>query len=146
MDIIDDFLSQFEKVEKSVTYTNDWVKTLSEREVRVLLAESWHLIEQITETGIHTTLLQDVTLAAFSKEIIVTFEGGSVKITPRLEDALKYVREFCEDKDGDKTIFLVDSYQPTLNFNKVFAKNVEHITWGQKGGPYEHQCDTIGSL
>lgn len=147
-DIIDDFLSQFEKVEKSVTYTNDWVKTLSEREVRVFLTESWHLIEQITETGIDTTLLQDVTLAAFSREIIVTFEEGSVKITPRLEDALKYVREFCEDKDDDKTIFLVDSYQPTLNFNKVFAKNVEHVTWGQKGDPLNTNatqlvvCDT----
>ena len=147
-DIIDDFLSQFEKVEKSITYTNDWVKTLSEREVRVFLAESWHLIEQITETGIDTTLLQDVTLAASSKEIIATFEEGGVKITPKLEDALKYVREFCEDKDSDQTILLVDSYQPTLNFSKVFAKNVEHITWGQAGDPLNTNatqlvvCDT----
>jgi len=102
----------------------------------------------LTNEGRNTAELQEVFLMAFAKEVIVTCEDGVVKLTPRFEDALDYISEFCKELGEEKLILVVDSYQPSVSFDSVFVKPVKHYLWGENGDPLgtnEKQlivCDT----
>lgn len=121
---------------------------MSKNEKRSMFQYGWNKITKLTIEGRNTADLQDVFLAAFAEEIVVSREDGTVKLTPRIEDAFGYIREFCKNLGDDKLIFAVDSYQPLVNFDKIFARPVEHLIWGENGDPLrtDHQqmilCDT----
>jgi hypothetical protein len=146
-DIIDDLLDECESINESKVISNEWIELFSKKEIRLLFNDSWRFITKLTGTGLDTELLQDTTLVAFSRFLVVSFNNEEAKVTPKLEDALGYLREFFEHIGEDRTIFLVDSYQPTLNYSKVFD-SVKHVTWGQNGDPLQTDlqqlviCDT----
>ena len=109
---IERFLNQFENVTQSGVYSNEIIKVLSEDNLRFMFFEGWRYMSELTKVGFDTWKLQDIFLTMLSREIIVECDDGSVKITPKLEDALSYLREFVQSIDNNKVIFLVDSYTP----------------------------------
>lgn len=129
------FLDQFENAKQSDVYKNLVADSLPDDEVRRLFNYGWRRITQLTAEGRDTSKLQDVFLTSLAREIIVTCEDGTVKVTPRLEDALGYIREFCQTLSEEKLIFAVDSYQPSVNFEKLFGRPVRHELWGENGDP-----------
>jgi len=145
--IIDSLLDDCENINESKVVSNDRVKPLSKKHIRLLFNECWRFVTKLTEADSDTKDLQDATLVAFSRFFVVSINNEEVKVTPKLEDALSYLREFCEHTGEDKTIFLVDSYQPTLNYSKIFG-SIKHVIWGQNGDPLQTDrqqlvvCDT----
>ena len=131
---IDYFLVQFARL-KSGIFRNIVFELLPKSEMRSMLQYGWNTIARLTNEGKNTAELQDVFLTAFAEEIILKRENGTVKVTPRLEDALGYIREFCQTLSEDKLIIAVDSYQPSVNFDKIFGRPVKHILWGENGDP-----------
>lgn len=129
------FLGQFENIKESGVYKNDAVESLSKYELSRLFVYGWNRITELTAEGRDTSKLQDTFLTSLAREIIVTVENGTVKVTPRLEDALGYIREFTQTLGEDKIVFAVDSYQPSVDFNKVFGRYVTHKLWGENGDP-----------
>ena len=146
--VIEHFLAHFESIEQSGVYNNVIADFLPEEEMKDLFYYGWSKITKLTKEGKDTTELQDIFLAAFAKEIVVSCEDGTVKITPRLEDALSYINKFCEDLSEDKLILVVDSYQPQVKFDRVFGREVRHELWGNDGDPLDTNrqqlivCDT----
>jgi len=129
------FLGQFENVKENGVYKNKAVEGFSEDELKRLFNYGWNRITQLTVAGRDTSKLQEVFLISIAREIIVTCENGTVKVTPRLEDALGYIREFCQGLSEEKLIFAVDSYLPSVNFDKLFGRPVKHKLWGENGDP-----------
>jgi len=107
--VIDLFLAQFQR-EQSGLYKNLVWKFLSKSERRPTFQNGWSTITKLTSEGRNTAELQDVFLTALAEEIIVSCENGTVKLTPRIEDVLAYVREFCQGLGEEKTVFVIDSY------------------------------------
>jgi len=132
--VIDLFLSQFERVQSGL-YKNPVWKFLSKSERRPTFQHGWSMITKLASAGRNTAELQDVFLAAFAEEIVVTRENGTVKLTPRIEDALSYIREFCQKLEEEKPVFVIDSYQPSIGFDNVFGRPVKHVLWGEDGDP-----------
>lgn len=146
--VVLNFLAQFEDVEESGVYKNHAIDHLSKDERRSLFYEGWKHITRLTEEGKDTARLQSIFLVLFAEEIVVSCEDGTVKITPRLEDALDYIRKFVNAIGKQKPIFVVDSYQPSVNFNSLFGQEVKHELWGEGGDPLHTNktqliiCDT----
>lgn len=146
--IVDLFLAQFGNINQSGIYKNFAADSLPKSERKSMFQYGWNKITKLTNEGRDTTELQDVFLTALAEEIIVTCEDGTVKLTPRLEDALSYIREFCQKLEEEKTVFVIDSYQPSINFDNVFGRPVDHEIWGLNGdqiGTNQKQviiCDT----
>ena len=145
---IDLFLAKFEDIKQSGIYKNFVVDFLPEDEMKSIFHYGWSKITKLTNEGRNTAELQEVFLMAFAEEVIVTCEDGVVKLTPRLEDALGYISEFCKKLGEEKSLFIVDSYQPSVSFDSVFTRPVKHELWGETGDPLgtnEKQlvvCDT----
>jgi len=135
--IIDEFLDQFENIEINGITSTSWIETFSEDDAKLLFKDTWRFLTKLTEMGFDTTLLQEVVLVMFSRKVVVSCENGTVKVTPKLEDALGYLKEFIGHINDEKTVFLVDSYQPNLNFDKIFEKPIEHLSWGKEGDPLQ---------
>lgn len=133
--IIDPFLAQFGNINQGGIYKSFGPNFLSKSEMQSIFQYGWNRITELTMEGRDTSELQDVFLTACAQEIIVTCEDGTVKVTPRLEDALGYIREFCQKLGEKKLIIAVDSYQPSVDFDKIFARPVEHLLWGENGDP-----------
>ena len=129
------FLTQFENVKRSGVYKNNVIVQLSEDERKSLFYNGWRKITQLTWNQKNTTKLQNVFLALLAKEIVVSCENGTVRVTPRLKDALNYIRKFCSTIGGEKAIFVVDSYQPQVDFIEVFSRITNHELWGPEGDP-----------
>jgi hypothetical protein len=132
---IEYFLVHFESIEKSGVYNNVIADFLPEEEMKDLFHYGWSKITKLTKEGKDTTELQDIFLVSFAKEIVVSCEDGTTKITPRLEDALGYIGKFCGGISEDKLIVVVDSYQPRVKFDHVFGREVKHFFWGKHGDP-----------
>lgn len=133
--VIDTFLAQFSKINQSGIYKNFVADFFSKGEMNSMFQYGWNKITELTMEGRDTTELQQIFLAAFVEEIIVTNENGTVKLTQRMADALGYLRYFCQTLSDRKHIFAVDSYQPSVNLDKVFQRPVEHLLWGADGDP-----------
>lgn len=129
------FLHQFESIKESGVYKNNAIDHLSDAGLNHFFMNGWNRITQLTGRGRDTSDLQDVFLTCMSREIAVIVENGTVKVTPRLENALGYIREFTQTLGKDKLIFAVDSYQPSIDFDKVFGRHVTHKLWGENGDP-----------
>jgi len=129
------FLSQFENISQSRVYENKALKIFSDEKLTDLFRYGWKRITELTAEGRDTSKLQDVFLTSLKREVVLAFENGDVKVTPRLEDALGYIREFTQTLSDDKLIFAVDSYQPSVNFDRVFGRHVIHWLWGENGDP-----------
>lgn len=129
------FLHQFESIKESGVYKNHAIDHLSDDGLNHFFINGWNRITQLTGKGRDTSKLQDVFLTCMAGEIAVTVENGHVKVTPRLEDALGFLREFTQTLVEDKLIFAVDSYQPSVDFDKVFGRHVTHRLWGENGDP-----------
>lgn len=142
------FLGQFENISESGVFKNEAVASLSKDELSRLFIYGWNRITELTAEGKDTSKLQDVFLTSLAREIVVTVENGTVKVIPRLEDALGYLREFTQTLSGDKLTFVVDSYLPSVNFDQLFRRAVKHVLWGNKGDPLDTNsqqliiCDT----
>jgi len=142
------FLDKFEDIKQSGIYRNFVVEFLPEEEMKSTFHYGWSKITKLTNEGRNTAELQEVFLMAFAREVIVTCEDGVVKLTPRLEDALGYITEFCKKLGEEKLILVVDSYQPSVSFDSIFVKPVRHELRGENGDPLstnEKQlivCDT----
>lgn len=136
--ILEDFLKQVENTAESGRYPNKCVDVFSKKEIEEIFRDGWRYIEELTEKGLDTAPLQDVVLVALrSKEIYVHCEDGAITVTPVISDALDYLHNFCAEISEDKPIFLIDSYQPSVNFDHVFERKVEHCLWGANGDPLE---------
>lgn len=113
-----------------------------------MFCDFWQFLTKLTEQGIDTTILQDLTLLMFSGKIVVSHQNGTIKLTAKLEDALVYLRDFIKEVDHSKTIFLVDSFLPNLNYEKIVGESVSHKVWGLNGDPLQTNekqliiCDT----
>lgn len=146
--LIDIFLAQFENVKQSGIYKNFVANYLPEDEMKSMFHHGWNKITRLTSEGKNTVELQEVFLTAFAKEIIVSCEDGVVKLTPKLEDALGYISEFCQKLGDEKLVLVVDSYQPSVNLDNVFRKPVNRVLWGEDGDPLNTNknqlivCDT----
>lgn len=129
------FLSQFENINQSGVYKNKAIEVFSEDDLKRLFIYGWKRITKLTKEGKNTSALQEIFLISMAKEIILTCEDRTVKVTPRIEDALSYIRVFCNSLGDEKLIFAVDSYQPSVDFDNVFGKPVRHLLWGENGDP-----------
>jgi hypothetical protein len=145
---IDHFLDQCEKITKDGLYSNELIKISSEQDNRKAFAISWRLITQLEEAGYSTELLQDLTLLAFSEKFNLTIENGKYVASPVLEDALGYLRDFCKSLEDNKTVFIIDSCLPTINYEEIFQQQINHSIWGERGDPLQTNsqqlliCDT----
>jgi len=134
--IVNDFLSSVEKIEKPTIFSNEELIGFEQDMLRFLFLEFWNLITELNERRMDTSVLQDVALVAFSKKVAVLPEEGSVYVTPVVDDALGYIRDFCGKLDlNDKIILVIDSYQPSVNFSEIFGSEVTHELWGPNGDP-----------
>jgi len=140
---IDFFLDQCEKITKDGVYSNEIIQISSEEDNKKAFAISWRLITQLTEAGYDTELLQDLTLLSFSEKFDFKIETSKHTASPILEDALGYLREFCNALEENKAIFIIDSCLPTINFKKVLQKDVIDILWGPKGDPLQTNAQQI---
>lgn len=142
------FLGQFENIKQSGVYKNNTVESLSKYELSHLFVYGWNRITELTAEGRDTSKLQDIFLISLAREIIATVENETVKLTPRLEDALDYLREFTQTLSEDNLTFVVDSYLPSTNFDQLFGRPVKHVLWGNNGDPLDTNlqqliiCDT----
>ncbi len=142
------FLIQFESVERSGVYQNRAIAHLSEDERKSLFYRGWRTITRLTEMGKNTAELQEIFLALFGREIVVNCENGSTKVTPRIEDALGYMTDFCHRIGEQKLVVTVDSHQPSIDFERLFGQKVRHELWGEEGDPLHTNraqlivCDT----
>lgn len=133
--VIQDFLAQFENINQNGIYKNIVHDSLPEDGIKSMFQYGWNKITALTKDGRDTAALQDVFLMAFAEEVVVAYEDGVVKVTPKLENALGYIREFCQTLGEEKLILVVDSYQPSMNLNSVFKRTVAHKIWGEYGDP-----------
>ena len=134
--IVKDFLNQFQNVAASGIYTNECIEGFSEDNLIFVFREGWRYITELTKMHVDTNHLQEVFLVALiAKKVSVICEDGTVTVTPVLEDALGYLREFCKGIPDDKPIFLVDSFQPSVSFDHILGRKVQHELWGPDGDP-----------
>jgi len=134
--IIEEFLKQVEKITESGRYPNKCIDVFNEKELKEIFRDGWRYIEELTAKGCDTSLLQEVVLVVFrARELYVLCEDGSVTATPVVENALDYLRRFCAEIPEDKPVFLIDSYQPMIDFDHIFERKAEHFVWGTDGDP-----------
>ncbi|MEE9509660.1 MAG: hypothetical protein V3V81_04100 [Candidatus Bathyarchaeia archaeon] len=134
--IVNDFLDQVENTVQSGEYSSKCIEGLSDNKRNEIFRDGWRYITELTKKGLNTSILQDVFLVALGSEsIVIERQDVEISVTPVLEDALSYLRDFCKGVADDKPVFLVDSYQPQVNFEKVFGRRVEKVSWGLHGGP-----------
>jgi len=62
-----------------------------------------------------------------SRDVFITIKEGNVFASP-VEDTLIYLREFCSTF-GNGTVLLVDAYHPSLNYDKIFGRQVIPKLW-----------------
>jgi hypothetical protein len=130
------FLHQFENITTSGIYTNRCVESYHEENCAYIFRDGWRYITELTKSGLNTKILQKVFLIALkAKRVSAICEDGTVTVTPVLKDALGYLREFCKNIPDDTPIFLVDSFQPPVNFDHIFGRKVQHQLWGSNGDP-----------
>jgi len=131
------FLGQFENINQSGVYKNKAIEAFSKDDLKRLFIYGWKRITELTKEGKNTSVLQEIFLISMAREITLTCEDGTVKVTPRIEDALSYIRAFCNSLGDEKLLFAVDSYQPSVDFDNVFGKPVRHLLWGENGDPLD---------
>lgn len=143
------FLKFFESRTQSGLYENiAWNSILSNKEVpKDVFVEGWLDITEMTEKGVDTSRIQLAFLSMFAKKVVVICEDTCISITPVIEDAMAYLKSFIAKGDKNQTVFIVDSYQPSVNFESLFGQ-VTHVQWGEFGDPLKTNskqliiCDT----
>ncbi|NLE03789.1 MAG: hypothetical protein GX638_03165, partial [Crenarchaeota archaeon] len=123
---------------KSGVYPNDAVAELDPGEGAEKRAFSlgWNAIIKMTKAkgSSITRPLQDAFLAMFARKVVITSQEGNTILTPVVEDALWYLKQFVSTLKSDRRIFVIDAYEPTVNFQSLFG-NVDTQLWGPKGDP-----------
>jgi hypothetical protein len=66
----------------------------------------------------------------FARKVVITINESKVSLTPMIEDALAYLKTFVSKFGKDKAVFVVDSYQPSVNFQSLFGTEVTPVNWG----------------
>ena len=74
-------------------------------------------------------------LSMFARKVVIECQDGEVRLTPSVEDALAYIKNFVNAVGGGKRLFVVDSYQPSVNFESLFGDSVTKVVWGESGDP-----------
>lgn len=130
--ILRTFLKHFENVkENGILENNVWNTILLPEKARQdFFVNGWLYITGLTKRGLDTKDLQRIFLSMFAKEVVVTVDNGKVSLTIMIEDALAYLKAFVAKFGKDKTVFVVDSYQPSVNFQGLFGTDVTHVNWG----------------
>jgi hypothetical protein len=131
-DILRTFLKHFENVkENGILENNVWNTVLLPEKARQdFFVDGWLYITGRTKRGLDTKYLQRIFLSMFAKKVVITVDNGKISLTPMVEDALAYLKTFVSKFGKDKTVFVVDSYQPSVNFQSLFGTEVTHVNWG----------------
>ena len=131
-DTLRTFMKRFENVkESSILGNNVWnTVLLPEKTQQDFFIEGWLYITRSTKRGLDTKDLQKTFLSMFAKKVVITVDNGKIRLTPMVEDALAYLKNFITKFGKDKTVFVVDSYQPSVNFQNLFGTSVTDVNWG----------------
>jgi len=131
-DILRAFLKLFENVkENGILENNVWNAVLLPDKARQdFFVDGWLYITGRTKRGLDTKDLQRIFLSMFAKKVVITVDNGKISLTPMVEDALAYLKTFVSKFGKDKTVFVVDSYQPSVNFQSLFGTEVTPVNWG----------------
>lgn len=126
------FMIRFENVKESSVLGNKiWdAILLPEKAQQDFFIEGWLYITKLTKLGFETKDLQRAFLSMFAKNVVITVDNGEVCLTPMVEDALAYLKTFVAKFGKDKTVFIVDSYQPSVSFRNLFGTEIENVNWG----------------
>ena len=136
-DVLKAFLALFEAKNNGVYENTAWNYTLllDDKLRQELFFNGWNEIAELTSEKNDTTELQDIFRMTFAKRIIVNRDGTSVMVTSTVDDALQYLKSFVTMIGNEKTVFVIDSYQPrSVDFQSIFG-NVTNVLWGEKGDP-----------
>jgi len=89
--------------------------------------EFWKYITELTEKGKDTAILQKIFPLMLPRDVFITIKDGKVFASP-VEDTLIYLREFCSTFEKG-TVLLVDAYHPSLNYDRIFGRQVTPKLW-----------------
>jgi hypothetical protein len=138
---------QLEQITENGEHANPCWNPDSDRQ-RHLFIEGWRYIIELTRK-LQTDDLQELFLIALiSSKLEVNYDENNLSITPIVEDALAYLHAFITKISDKKIVFLVDSYQPRIQFKHLFSRMIQQVTWGKFGDPVNTNsqqlivCDT----